>query len=104
MSFEGHLRAMQRMVADQVGQAVDAGQFFGLKPQGDLLILKLDEHAKGNYPNLGLHPRDETLPVPIPPAMERDATRAATIIKMHPKDRKKALADLLDQLSEEAKA
>lgn len=104
MSFEGHLRAMQRMLADQVGQAVDAGAYFGDRPKGDLLVLKLDEHAAGNYPNLGPHPRDETMPIPIPKGFEDVAPRAAEILKLAPKDRKRSLKDLLDQLTKEAKA
>lgn len=98
MSFEGHLRAMQRMLADQIGQAVEAGAYFGDKPKGDLVVLKLEQHAAGNYPNLGSHPRDETLPIPIPNTFEREAPEAAEILKLHPKDQKRALDDYVAKL------
>jgi hypothetical protein len=105
-SFEGHLKAMARTTADDLGAEMEAEKFFAIgdDPKKEPLILKLSEKAQGNYPNLGPHPASEMMPVPIPPGMEREAPRAAELLRLPPRQRKNALKDLLDQLAAEAQA
>jgi hypothetical protein len=105
-SFEGHLKAMARSTADNLGAEMEAEQFFAIgdDPKKEPLILKMKEHAQGNYPNLGPHPASEMMPIPIPPGMEKQATRSAEILRLPPSQRKRAMKELLDLLSDEAKA
>ena len=98
-SFKTHLKAMQRRVADAVGQSQKARTFMGVSPDKDPVILKLAEHAEGNQPNLGTHPHSRTLSVPIPPDMESVAPQAAKMLKMTNKQRQTEFLRLMRERS-----
>lgn len=93
-SFKSHLKAIQRRVADKVGQQLKSQTFMGISPDKDPVVLKLDEHAAGNQPNLGYHPHDKTLSIPVPPGYEDVAPMAARLSSQTIAARKKLLAQL----------
>ena len=96
-SFETHLVALQRRTAAVVARNLGSTKFVGIKYDSDKepSVFGVREHADKKQANLGEHPHDKTLAVPVPKGYEDIAEDAARLLKVSGKERAARLREML---------
>lgn len=98
MSFENHIRAMSRALADKFAKNIDAIDFMGVKPIAGEMARLMDkvEYAQGNFANLGPHPNNVELAVPIPAEFKSVAGIASKIVPLKGAARQRAIENAFE--------
>lgn len=101
-SFKAHLKALQRGLADEVGQKLKSTEFMGVIPDKEPVILTMDEYAENRLANLGPHPHSEQLAIPIPKGYEKYSKAAAKIVNLPPDKRQSAFHEAMKSFGAES--
>ncbi|MCZ7645300.1 MAG: hypothetical protein M5U26_08450 [Planctomycetota bacterium] len=93
-SFETHMRGLFRRVADGLGRKMNSKDYMQIHPDGRPAVrLELDEYASTRQSNLGAHPHDQAMAVPVPPGWETELPFAERLAHLSPKAQAKWLSE-----------